>query len=870
MSPTRREFLRGPIAAALSPLSLGLLRDRDQHSGRIGLSAAGSSRRSPRTLLTIDASKPEGPPQPSTFELTNGTAPGGRTIGLNNQYLTLAGSPWLPVMGEFHFSRYPVNQWEDELLKMKAGGIQIVATYVFWIHQEEIKGQFDWSGQRDLRRFIELCRKHGLYAFARIGPWSHGEVRNGGFPDWLLHSCPALRTNDPCYLGYVRTYFGEIGRQLSGLFWKDGGPVIGIQLENEYTLRGPKAGAAHIAEIKRIARQSGMDAPLYTVTGWGNPEFPPAQVIPVFGGYPDAFWARTLCTLPPSADYFFSSIRDDGAIGANLSPLYPLNPEILSYPYLTAELGGGMETSYHRRPVMSADDVAALALCKLGSGANLLGYYMYHGGANPKGKLTTLQESQATRYPNDLPVVSYDFQAPLGEFGQVRPSYGALKILHLFLQDFGGTLAPMAMKGAAVQPVSIYDAQTLRLAARTRKNHGFIFFNNYQRNYRLAEHPAIQVALQLPLETVTVPAQPTNLPAGAFGIWPVNLNLNGALLKYSTAQLLCKASERDTQFYFFFALPGIEIQFVLERATLASIRVHRGVQSREGRLISVRGVTPATDAAMTLRSKAGKVTKVVVLTREQAEGCYRLPFAGAERIFITPGDIFVDRGHLHVRAHSVTGFSFLAFPGLNRLSATAPLRELSPDGIFTRHGLTIAPKTFPVRAEQIRSALPLGPPRMGKQVALAPADSDFDRAAEWRIHVPPNALDGLAEMVLRIEYVGDVGRLYAGRQLLDDNFYNGAVWEVGLKRFASSVAGREINLQILPLRKGAPMYLPRDAWPSFPPDGQIAVVKRVSLAQEYEVIVSGGTDRDGEESRSLSSERDFLRPAQDRLSRSLG
>lgn len=98
---------------------------------------------------------------------------------------------------------------------MKADGVQIVATYLFWIHHEEIEGQFEWSGQRDLRRFIQLCQKHGLYIFLRISPWSHGEVRNGGLPDWVLAK-GATRRNDPQYLLYVQRYFGQIGEQLRG------------------------------------------------------------------------------------------------------------------------------------------------------------------------------------------------------------------------------------------------------------------------------------------------------------------------------------------------------------------------------------------------------------------------------------------------------------------------------------------------------------------------------------------------------------------------------------------------------------------------------------------------------------------------------
>jgi len=228
----------------------------------------------------IDASQTAAPPQPLSFAI-GGKSPDGHVLGANSRYLTLDGKPWFPVMGEFHYSRYPAEYWEEEILKMKAGGIEIVSTYIFWIHHEEIEGQFDWSGQRDLRRFVQLCAKHGMYVWIRIGPWDHGEVRNGGFPDWLL-SKAKVRTNDPAYLSYVQRFYGEIGKQLQGLYWNDDGPIIGVQLENEYGKRGPDAGAAHISALKKLAVEAGINPPLFTVTGWPSAEPRAANDIPVF------------------------------------------------------------------------------------------------------------------------------------------------------------------------------------------------------------------------------------------------------------------------------------------------------------------------------------------------------------------------------------------------------------------------------------------------------------------------------------------------------------------------------------------------------------------------------------------------------------
>jgi hypothetical protein len=207
--------------------------------------------------IRIDASQPFTEPGPARYEEGSAKSPSGSTLGVTSRYLTLSGKPWLPVMGEFHFSRYPQSQWEEEILKMKAAGVNIVATYVIWIHHEEIEGQFDWNGQRDLRVFAQLCARHGMYLVPRIGPWDHAEVRNGGLPDWVVKSGPT-RVNDPAYLSSVRAWYGQIGLQLKGLLWKDGGPVVGIQLENEYTKRGPGAGQEHILRLKRIAIESGQ------------------------------------------------------------------------------------------------------------------------------------------------------------------------------------------------------------------------------------------------------------------------------------------------------------------------------------------------------------------------------------------------------------------------------------------------------------------------------------------------------------------------------------------------------------------------------------------------------------------------------------
>ncbi len=106
----------------------------------------------------------------------------------DNKSILKNGKRWFPVMGEIHYSRYPKAYWKEELLKMKEGGVDLVSSYVIWIHHEEIENEWEWTGDKNLREFVETIKECGLSMILRIGPWVHAEVRNGGFPDWKAAS----------------------------------------------------------------------------------------------------------------------------------------------------------------------------------------------------------------------------------------------------------------------------------------------------------------------------------------------------------------------------------------------------------------------------------------------------------------------------------------------------------------------------------------------------------------------------------------------------------------------------------------------------------------------------------------------------------
>lgn len=737
-----------------------------------------------QNVIHIDATRSAPLPQPVEAHLGTSTTPDGQTLTVNSQYLMRDGKPWLPVMGEFHYSRVPESQWEDEILKMKAAGVEIISTYVIWIHHEEVEGQFDWSGQRDLRHFVELCARHGMYVYPRIGPWAHAEARNGGLPDWVLKRSP-VRTNNPTYLAEVQAFYDQIGQQLHGLLWKNGGPVIGIQLENEY--HGP---AAHILRLKQLALQAGLDVPLYTVTGWDGAAIPLDQVLPVYGGYAAAPWTRKRGKLPPSEVFAFrfenrvsSSMGTIGAHGQNGSTAYR------GTPFLTAELGGGNEDTYFRRPVISADDVAALAPVMLGSGVNLLGYYMFQGGRNPDGRLTTLQESQRTGYPTDVPVKSYDFQAPLSEFGQERESFRRLKLVDYFLQDEGALLAPMTVAPPEEQPASPSDLSVPRVSARVFGDRAFLFFNNYMRGAQMPARKGFQIRLRLPSGESAIPSKPITLPSGAYGIWPVNFNMDGHRLIYSTAQLFMHWKHAGEDDYFFFAIPGIAPQFAF--SVQEQIQATAPITRTQGTQYIRLSDGPAVQQFM-LPEGTQKV-RVILLSREAAERLWKVD--GADALVMTPAQYFSDAGKVCLDSDGNPDFSFRIF-GLARPTATVPL-QTSSDDLFKTYSVHLQKVSLPLQIQFLNAARARTARKIGS-VPLAPDENDFQHAAVWAIHLPVQWPAQISNLFLQLNYKGDVARLDAGAELLDDNFWNGTPWDIGLSQWREPIRQSGLNLLILP------------------------------------------------------------------------
>ncbi len=587
-----------------------------------------------------------------------GASPRGDRIAFTNAFMTWNGRPWLAVAGEMHYARCPRDTWRAELLKMKAGGVDIVSTYVFWIHHEEEEGVFDWSGDRDLRGFIECCATAGILAIVRVGPFCHGEVRNGGIPDWLYGRPFALRSNDERYLAFVRRLYGGIGQQLQGLFFKDGGPIIGIQLENELMHAGApwetvprlaqewvtagSGGAEHLLKLKRIALQAGLDAPVHTSTAWGGAPVLEGEVLPLYGGYAFCPWNVTEATPrhAPSREYIFRSFRRPLRRDAQFDP--PYDPS--AYPFACCEMGGGMQAWYRYRFRVPARSVEAMAVMKLAGGCSMLGYYMYHGGSNPVGKHGFLNE-------HVVPRISYDFQAPLGESGQVRESYGRLRRLHLFCRHFAEELAPTEpVLPPGAEGLDPRDATTLRFAARVRGDAGFLFLNTYQDHAETRDHADVQVSIDLPAGPVSFPASGgLSLKRDSCAILPFNLDLAGITLVSATAQPLARLNAAGVLHAFFFGLHGTAVEY-----NLAGLR-------DELRAATLRP-EPGLHSALSLQSGSGNTVVIHTLTDEQSLQFTILPLWGEDRVVITAAEVFEDRGTLRVRGTTTGKIEVLLFP----------------------------------------------------------------------------------------------------------------------------------------------------------------------------------------------------------------
>lgn len=694
-------------------------------------------------------------------------------VAVTSTCIEIEGQPTLPVSGEFHYSRVPRSDWSERLALMRASGITMVASYVFWIHHEEAQGQASFDGNLNIAEFVEEADRAGLDVMLRIGPWVHGETRNGGLPDWIIKSGASIRTNDPKYLEQVSIWFRRLGDHLRGVLGAKSN-VVAIQIENEL-FDNPE----HIVTLKEIARDAGISAPLWTGTGWGGAKLPQGEVIPLFSAYADGFWVNqgTFGDASFREHFFFSNTWDDPGVGSDQhagsissSIRADLDP---NFPPATCEMGAGMAAAYHRRPHPSAEDITAVANVKLGNGSAWQGFYMYAGGINPPG-VYGMQESHATGYPNDMPMFDYDFHAPIGATGHTNATFDKLRELNTFVAEFGPILLRGTVAFPEQMPDSLEDLHSPRWCVRSDGQSGIVFVNSHQPGDSLEDAHHIRFTVNLPDKELTFPDTPISVPHGTIARFPFRLDVGNTRLEWATVSPVGVISG--------------------ERPVLV-LRTHNGIDPRAA------WNEPVRNHAGELLAESN--TEIVLPVNElllvgPALGALVLPESDMADIWLLDGYLYrtksplwKDNGKLLTRSthkpfievwdakcgHFVEAH-VIGEPGSSQLIEATRTRSLT-DGDYAYgsfEGRTSAPKKQEIDEMATIFAIPTLP-EVKKPAGI--------------------------KRELIIEWMGDVAQLRAGEQVVTDRFWDGSQWRIQL----GTEQTENLTLHIMPISAATPVVL---------------------------------------------------------------
>lgn len=304
----------------------------------------------------------------------------------------LDGKPFRIISGEMHYPRIPRAYWRARLRMAKAMGLNTITTYVFWNEHEPEPGVYDFSGQNDIAEFIREAQSEGLYVILRPGPYVCAEWEWGGYPAWLLkdHGI-VVRSSDPRFMQPARRWLLRLGQELAPLQVGNGGPIIAVQVENEYGSFG--SDHDYMEQIHHTLLDAGFTkAMLYTADG---PEELPKGSLP---------------ELPAVINF--------GVGGAKhgFDVLHKLRPQ---GPFMTGEYWAGWfdhwgEHHHTTNAQQQADELAWM----LTQGYSV-SIYMFHGGSS-YGWMNGANMSNGDYQPD---VTSYDYDAPLDESGRPTQKY---------------------------------------------------------------------------------------------------------------------------------------------------------------------------------------------------------------------------------------------------------------------------------------------------------------------------------------------------------------------------------------------------------------------------------------------------------------
>ena len=319
----------------------------------------------------------------------------GGTFTTGNKTFLLNGKPFVVKAAELHYPRIPRPYWEHRIKMCKALGMNTVCLYVFWNIHEQREDQFDFTGQNDIAEFCRLAQKNGMYVIVRPGPYVCAEWEMGGLPWWLLKKKDIrLREQDPYFMERVEKFMAKVGEQLAPLTIQRGGPIIMVQVENEYGSYGEDK--PYVAAIRDIVRKSGFTDVALFQCDWAS-NF-------TRNGLDDLMWTMNFGT-GSNIDDQFRHLRE-------------LRPDA---PLMCSEFWSGWFDKWGaRHETRPAADMVANIDEMLSKGISF-SLYMTHGG-------TSFGHWAGANSPGFAPdVTSYDYDAPINEYGAATPKYYTLR-----------------------------------------------------------------------------------------------------------------------------------------------------------------------------------------------------------------------------------------------------------------------------------------------------------------------------------------------------------------------------------------------------------------------------------------------------------
>jgi hypothetical protein len=420
---------------------------------------------------------------------------------------------------------------------------------------------------------------------------------------------------------------------------------------------------------------------------------------------------------------------------------------------------------------------------------------MYHGGSQPLGKTGRLGESSVTGMLA-TPVVSYDYQSPLQEYGKTNHSYYVLKRLHFFLHDFGCDLATMIPSLPDDRPEAA-DPTKLRYALRSDAEKGFLFFNNHQRYLEMPDRENVKFAVTLSKQELIFPIEPITIPSKSMGIFPINMQIADATLVWASAQPMMRWQDGDVNRLVMISLDGIDNQLCftgIKKTIISSGQIRRENDCWY--------VMPPKVGVIRLTTNNEAKIEILFISEKDSLDAWSINMGNRRYLAVCPIELWQSDGKLKLRTRQSDSIQLRVYP--------------ATDWILMFEDRRIVPEeqdVFSVYKLPDRS-LPAVKVASQPEATIPKADADYPFKPSgipnaWRIHPGDIDWDSVSDVLVRFEYIGDTARLYLNGLLVADNLWSKTNWEVGLKRWQKELAdpNSELIFVVSPWKRGQEVFV---------------------------------------------------------------